>query len=265
MFSYQHRYHAGNFADVHKHIILVALINCLKKKDTAFAVMDAHAGEGIYDLQDKEAQKNKEHHFGVFRLTNTTGDPLADDYLRLIQSYNEGALRYYPGSSGLIAALLRPQDRGILVEGHPQAAKALRTNLAKNKQLHIHERDSGEALLALLPFKEKRGLIFLDPSYEVKSEYTEIVDTLAKAYAKFQHGVYALWYPILPEKRHLFLHERLKSCVFKDWICHEWLPYGKPPVGQLEGSGMIIINPPYQLKEQIEKTFKTATASFHPQ
>lgn len=262
MFSYQHRYHAGNFADVHKHIILVAIINYLKHKDKPFAVMDVHAGEGIYDLKCTEAQKIQEFRFGITPLFNHP-QLFCQDYLDIIKNHNEkNELRFYPGSSAFIAATLRSQDRGILIERHPQAIQALRANLGQNQRLNIHARDSNEAMVALVPFKEKRGLVFLDPTYEVKSEYTDIVDTIAKAYAKFPQGIFALWYPILAEQRHKFLIDRVQSHTFKNWFHHEWFPYEKPPLGQLQGSGIVILNPPYLLEQQLQDFFTIATASF---
>lgn len=256
-FSYLHRYHAGCFADVHKHLILLAILQSLHKKATPFCVLDTHAGEGLYDLNSEESQKTAERVIGIDKLWLLQPAPeLVQTYLELIKSYNQPQeCRYYPGSPGLIKRLLRNTDRALLVEKHPQAIAALRAFFAHNKQpIHLHERDSLEAMRALVPFPEKRGLVFIDPSYEVKTEYETIVTALHLAYQRFSHGIFALWYPVLPEGYHetLILHLK-RTLITKTWYC-EWQPVPKQPSG-VQASGMIVINPPWQLDTQLMSTF----------
>lgn len=256
MYSYQHRYHAGNFADLHKHLILVALLTALRQKDTAFWVLDAFAGEGIYDLNSQESQKNKEYLSGVSQITKLAAViPELQELLNLAISYQVATNSYiYPGSPAIIKAKLRLQDRAILIENHPQAFAKLRNYFAKNKQIHLHKRDAMEAILALVPFANNRGLIFLDPSYEVKTEYQTIGTIIQQAYKKFQQGVYMVWYPLLREtKQHLALLKMLPQVTTNIWQ-HEWLP--KHNTVGMVGSGVVILNPPWQFRQTIELSLK---------
>jgi len=257
MFSYLHRYHAGNFADVHKHLILITLMLSLQKKATPFAVLDTHAGEGIYNLKSAESQKNTEFKRGLNPLLHVENPPpLLERYLKIIQSYNTADEKsFYPGSPAIIKQLLRSEDRGILIEGHPRVITTLREHFARDKQLHIHERDSLEGLIGLVPFTEKRGLIFIDPSFEVKTEYKEIVKKLTTAYERFPQGIYALWYPLLPAAMHQDMLNRIQRSNFsKVWYC-EWIPYPQQEPKGLYGSGMVIINAPWQSDIEIKTLF----------
>lgn len=258
MFSYLHRYHAGSFADVHKHLILVTLASHLQKKDTPFAILDTHAGEGLYNLKSAESQKNAEYKRGLSPLLKIENPPpLLKDYLEIIHHFNtEEGKQIYPGSGAIIKQFLRNEDRGILVEGHPRVITTLREHFGKDRQLHIHERDSMEALKALVPFKEKRGLIFIDPSYEVKTEYKDLVKNLAQAYERFPQGIYAIWYPLLPAAQHQDMLNRIQRTNFtKVWYC-EWTPYPEQEPQGLYGSGMVIINTPWQLDTDVKTLFK---------
>lgn len=249
MFSYVHRYHAGCFADVHKHIILIALLKHLQKKSTPFAVLDAYAGEGQYDLHSEESLKNAEHQQGIEKLYGLTSSlPLVQDLLDKVQH------RIYPGSPALIAHYLREQDRGICVEGHPTAFMHLKQQFGRSA-LQLHNRDALEAIGALIPFKEKRGLIFIDPSYEVKKEYIDIANTVISSFARFSQGIYAIWYPLLEADYHTELLKKLaKANLPKMWHC-EWIPDVNKKEGMF-GSGMVIINTPWQLDTDITETFK---------
>lgn len=251
MFSYQHRYHAGSFADVHKHIALVAILNHLQKKDAPFAILDTHAGEGLYDLKSREAQRNQEYKEGIQRLLKSE-KPLptvVKQYVDIVRSYG----KYYPGSPAISAKFLRGQDDLILVEGHPGAFEHLKKHLGNNPHIHMHHRDSWEALKALVPFKEKRGLIFIDPSYEVKTEYRDIVKAVKIAYERFPQGIYLIWYPILAVGLHHKMVKQL-SVVCEDTWHHEWVPDPDRAQGLL-GSGIFILNPPWQIDKTLNKAF----------
>ncbi|MGE3317746.1 MAG: 23S rRNA (adenine(2030)-N(6))-methyltransferase RlmJ [Candidatus Berkiella sp.] len=259
-FSYQHRYHAGCFADVHKHLTLLAILQHLKQKPTPFCVLDTHAGEGLYDLNSAESQKTLERSHGIDRLwQNVDVTPLVSQFFEQVKAYNVGKeRRYYPGSAAIIVNLLREQDRSLFVEKHPQAIAALRAFAAshKNQKISIHERDANEAIKALVPFAEKRGLVFIDPSFEVKTEYETIIQAMHNAYQRFSQGIYALWYPILPEGYHETLLRHLKKTLIpKMWHC-EWSPFPKQTTGMI-GSGMVVINPPWQLDTLLTHTFTT--------
>lgn len=267
MFSYQHRYHAGNFADVHKHLILIALLNHLHKKPTPFGVLDSYAGEGIYDLQCAESQKLGEYEDGILNLLKSPHlPPLAQQLRTLIQTLNKDQeTRYYPGSPKIIAHYLRAQDSAHFVEGHSQAFAHLQKNLKKGS-FHLHKRDALESLISLVPLKEKRGLIFLDPSYEVKTEYKDVGLQLAKSFHRFGQGIYALWYPLIVANYHQQLLKTLQRLALpKIWHC-QWLPNGvkSHPIG-IYGSGMIIINTPWQVDSIVTQTFTTLNSSLFKQ
>lgn len=254
MFSYNHRFHAGNFADVHKHMALIAILKHLNQKPTPYCVLDTHAGEGIYSLQSQSASRLKEYKNGVLAFCERPPEtPLAQEYVNCIQAFNAGStITQYPGSPAIIQHYLREQDQAIFVEHHPQAVSVLKQHFKKQPQLHIHDRDANQAIGALLPFEAKRGLVFIDPSYEVKSEYTTIVDALMKGYQKFSHGIYVIWYPLLAQTHHVKLKQALKAAKLEKCLFHEWRPF--PDAPGMQGSGLAIINPPWQLEQALEST-----------
>ncbi|MBS0287563.1 MAG: 23S rRNA (adenine(2030)-N(6))-methyltransferase RlmJ [Proteobacteria bacterium] len=257
MFSYQHRYHAGAFADVHKHLVLVALIKALQKKPTPFAVLDLLAGEGLYDIQSKESQKTGEFKQGFSKILAVEHAPtLIQNYIDIIAAYNPTDNKHiYPGSPGFAVKCLRDNDQLLCVEAHPQAITQLKKHFRRHPQVHIHERDAYEALKALIPFKEKRGLILIDPSYEVKTEYKDIAKALKSAFDRFAQGTYAVWYPILPENHHQQLLQGIqRSELTKVWYC-EWTPLKKAPEKGLQASGMVIVNMPFQVDRELKDTF----------
>lgn len=262
MFSYEHKYHAGCFADIHKHLTLVAIVDYLLKKPTPFCVLDTHAGDGLYDLDSDESQKTAERSNGIDKLWSLNTPPLVSQFLDIMKSYNQpGESRFYPGSPAIILSMLRENDKALFVEKHPQAIAALRAFTAhKNQKIHVHERDSLEAMKALIPFSEKRGLVFIDPSYEIKNDYELIPDTMHRAYEKFSHGIFVLWYPLLSENYHATLLRHVKnSAIAKVWQC-EWSPFPNQKTGML-GSGMVVINPPWQLDTLLTETFDSLNQS----
>lgn len=256
MYSYLHRYHAGCFADVHKHLILLAQLNYLKKKEAPFCAMDAYAGEGVYDLWSEESQKNSEHQQGIELLFSANQRPeLIEQFIRLVKDFNpQNQNQYYPGSPAIIAKELRAQDKAIVIEHHPQAIRILRQQLGKNPQVHVHDRDALEAIKALVPFKEKRGLIFLDPSYEVKKEYEEVAKAALSASLQFPNGIYTIWYPLLEAANHRSMLNLIQQEKTLDaWYC-EWIPDKNKTEGMF-GSGVVILNPSWQLDTVIQDTF----------
>lgn len=268
MLSYQHRYHAGSFVDVHKHLTLIAILNTLLQKPSPFCVLDTHAGEGLYPLKSYEAQKIKEYELGVLPILQykekgaSIPSPLLKQYLQIIETQNNSKkLQSYPGSPLISAMQLREQDRLILVELHPKAFHSLKTTFSaqtafKNIPIHLHQRDSYEALNALLPFKEKRGLIFIDPSFEVKKEYHHLFETVTKCCERFANGIYAIWYPLLREQYHIPFLKKFKKEGFNNLLVFEWEPYQKmADAPGLLGSGMLIINAPWQIDQTLKSTF----------
>lgn len=255
MLSYQHLYHAGNFADVHKHVALVGLLRALQSKPAPLCYVDAHAGAGWYDLDRAEARKTAEADNGVYRLWESDDSPSPiSDYRALLQHFNPGpALRFYPGSPALAAALLRDGDRAVLLERHPQEQALLRAwlknDVKTDRRVAVHARDSYEGLPALVPPAVKRGLVLLDPSYEVKAEYDDIVDLLQKAHRRWSNAVYLLWYPLLPEGRHRHLLKRLLTGGLRKVLNAELCFPGRER--GMYGSGLAIVNPPWQFEKPL--------------
>jgi 23S rRNA (adenine2030-N6)-methyltransferase len=258
MYSYQHRYHAGNFADLHKHLVLVGLLQALAKKETPFAVLDAYAGEGLYNLTCSEAKKNKEHALGIDQVAALTNAPPLISALRAIQARYQSDYSYpiYAGSPALIQAHLRAQDRAVFIENHPGAYERLAHHFHDSAGLQIQKRDAFEALKALTPFPEKRGLILMDPSYERKEEYHTVAAAVLQSYHKFKTGIYAIWYPLLAEARHEALLQAVKDSDVSSAFYCEWIPNKDLPSQGLYGSGMILINPPWQLDSQLTECFE---------
>ena len=258
MLSYQHAYHAGNHADALKHIVLLDLLAGMQQKQTPLFVLDGFAGRGIYELNSGEALKNREFDTGIARLQglNDAATPAGvRRWLQLIEALNgDGDPRLYPGSPALIRACLRTQDRLAACEMHPEEFDRLRQNLAGNqqrKQIALHKRDAYEALGALLPPKEGRGLVFLDPAYEVKNEYRRIASAVARAHERFRAGVYAIWYPLLPADRHLELFDEMKRSGLRKVLRVELQGNGCFGDMQMQGSGVLIVNPPWQSLDPI--------------
>lgn len=278
MLSYQHAYHAGSRADVHKHIALVLLLRRLQRKDASLCYVDSQAGRGVYDLESEAARKTREAEAGILRLAgydrvagaprhrdSAAGDVPAGvrDYLDLVAAFNApGSLRYYPGSLALARALLREHDRAALLELHPRELAALRKSVRGDGRVGVHARDCYEGLPALLPPAVRRGLVLLDPSYEVKSEFGDIANLLARALGRWAGGVYLLWYPLLPEARHELLLGRLAEMAPTRTLISEYR-FSAAPVGLL-GSGLVIVNTPWQLDRSLADAMRYVAAVLDP-
>jgi 23S rRNA (adenine2030-N6)-methyltransferase len=254
--NYSHAFHAGNFADVLKHIILMRLVEYLKKKDAAFRVIDTHAGIGSYDLTGEIAKRSPEWKDGIGRLLTAElpqkAAPLVAPYLDVIREMNpEGKVETYPGSPLLVRKLLRSQDRLSALELHPEYAKRLGALFEGDIQVRVNELDGWLALNAHVPPKEKRGIVLVDPPFEEKGEFDRLVDGLLKAHGKFAGGVYALWYPLKDTRAvHDFI-SALRDCGIPKMLRAELSirPASNPP--RLHGSGMIIVNPPFTLEGEL--------------
>jgi 23S rRNA (adenine2030-N6)-methyltransferase len=237
--NYRHAYHAGNFADCMKHALLVWLLHALRRKPAAFTVLDTHAGIGHYDLSSPEAQKTGEHRTGIARLLAARPAPLAD-YLTLVDE-----LGLYPGSPALIRALLRPADRLIACELHPEDHPTLRRAFARDPQVAIHRRDAWEAIGALLPPTPRRGLVLIDPPYEAEDEFDRLTAALKLAHTRFPTGILAAWYPIKHRAPVRAFHTAIRATDIRDIVTAELCL--RPPLdpARLNGSGLLVINPPY--------------------
>lgn len=265
--SYVHRYHAGHFSDIHKHLILLAVLQSLQKKETPFCVLDAFSGEGLYDLQSDESQKLKEYLKGIGTILRDLNPP------RLVQSLLEVVKtlppHHYPGSPFMIQHFLRDQDSAHLIEKHPAAFSVLEQHFGKSKRLHVHERDAYEAMNGLIPFKEKRGLVFIDPSYEVKMEYQLIAEAVNRLYQKFANGIFLIWYPLLHNMNyHLQLIDILKNGPAQKLYCFEWTPFkvasNNSAAKGIYGSGVLLINPPWGVDELVNSTFEHLKNTVYP-
>jgi len=243
MLSYRHGFHAGNWADVHKHAALMLLLVHLRAKAKPFCVIDAFAGDGVYDLTAPEALKTGEFESGIARIWQRKDSPAGiAEYLDTVRAFNVGGrLARYPGSPAIARAALRDGDRLVLAELHPTAYAALKRWAAADKRIAVHKRDGLELLGAVLPPAIRRGLVVIDPSYEVKSEYDAVPRALDRAIRKWKEGIYLLWYPILPEGRHRAL---LDAIAQLKPVVSEIAPDRKPARG-LQGAGVAVINPPF--------------------
>lgn len=250
--NYRHAYHAGNFADVVKHVVLVRLIEYLKQKDKAFRVVDTHAGIGLYDLSSREAQKTGEWKAGIGRLADANLGPaalLVEPYLEAVRA--AGAPKKYPGSPLIARHLLRKQDRLSAIELHSEDAARLKTLFDGDFQTRVMELDGWLALGAHLPPKEKRGLVLVDPPFEVEGEFDRLAGGLARAHKRWPGGIYALWYPIKDRAAVARFRRGLADSGIARIldVAFEIAPPGE--AASLHGSGMIVVNPPYTLEAEL--------------
>ncbi|HHY51568.1 MAG TPA: 23S rRNA (adenine(2030)-N(6))-methyltransferase RlmJ [Alphaproteobacteria bacterium] len=254
--NYRHAFHAGNFADVMKHLILTRIVDYLKRKQAAFRVIDTHAGIGRYDLTGEEARRSPEWREGIARLLEDGLDgaaaTLAEPYLAAVRAENSGGtLAVYPGSPCIVRRLLRPQDRLTAIELHPVDAETLRGAFAGDVQVRVIALDGWLALGAQVPPKEKRGLVLVDPPFEAAGEFERLVNGLVKAHRRWPGGIYALWYP-LKEPREVAGFVRALTATAIPKMLRAELTIGSPATPpRLHGSGMIVVNPPYVLAEEL--------------
>jgi 23S rRNA (adenine2030-N6)-methyltransferase len=250
--NYRHAYHAGNFADVMKHAALVCAIDCLKRKDKPFRVIDTHAGRGLYDLAGREAAKTSEADTGISRLEGLTGmPPVLVAYRAIVADFGAG---HYPGSPLIAARLLRPGDRLIAIEKHPEEFAALSAALRPYGNAKAEEADGYARLAALLPPPERRGIVLIDPPYEEEGEFACVARSLAGAYRRFATGIYLIWFPV---KRRsdgdALAGEMLALGVTK--LVSLKLGVGRAPGAppeRLAESGLLIVNPPFGFGEKMQ-------------
>lgn len=259
--NYRHAYHAGNFADVVKHVILSRIVEYLKRKDQAFRVIDTHAGIGFYDLRGTEAGKTSEWTGGISRVFDAVekGEipaaaiELLQPYLDVVRAVNNvKELRHYPGSPLLTRHLLRKQDRLSALELHPQDAKKLAKLFDGDYQARVIELDGWLSLGAHMPPKEKRGLVLVDPPFEIEGEFDRLVDGLVKAYKRFPSGTYALWYPVKDRKETERFSKRLRETEIPKIMRIELAIRAPSLEPRLDGTGMIVVNPPYTLESEMQ-------------
>ena len=245
MLGYRHGFHAGNHADVLKHAVLVLLLDALKRKETPFAYLETHAGAGRYDLRSEQAQKTGEFHGGIERLWDIDAPAALARYLEAVRALNpDGRLLFYPGSPRIARYLIRSQDRMMLMELHTTEYPILKQEFAGDRQVAVHHRDGYEGLRGLLPPKEKRGLVLIDPSYEVASEYRQVVEAVVAAARRWSGGSFAVWYPLLSRTAGEGFKAQFRDAGLRKLLAAE-ITVRQEGVGMF-GSGMLVLNPPWQ-------------------
>jgi len=255
MLSYLHGFHAGSHADVLKHVILLQILDHLTVKDKPLRYIETHAGAGGYSLRSSAALKTHEHKTGIGRLWKATGTPAPIARLiDLVRKYNDGgaSLLRYPGSPWLARECLRSSDSVYLFELHPAEHKLLEQGFGTDRRTTVLRQDGLAGCIGLLPPPERRGLVFIDPSYEVKDEHRQVVDALVKAHRRFATGVYAIWYPVL-ERRWVDRFERaIRATGITPLQLYELSVAPDAADRALTGSGMLVVNPPWMLREAMD-------------
>ncbi len=263
MLSYRHAFHAGNHADVLKHLILLQIAEYLGEKPAPFWIIDTHAGAGRYALESAHASKLAEYKDGIGRLWEAKGlPPAAKDYVDMVRQLNpDGQLRHYPGSPWLARQMLRDSDRLRLYEMHTTDAKLLLECFkGTGREVTITDGDGFIGLKAILPPPPRRALVLIDPSYETKGDYTAVIKALQEALKRFPTGTYALWYPMLSKLESRQLPDKLKRLGCSNWL-HATLEVKAPAKDGfgMNGSGMFVINPPWTLEKKLHETLPKLT------
>ncbi|EOX3335701.1 23S rRNA (adenine(2030)-N(6))-methyltransferase RlmJ [Vibrio cholerae] len=254
MLSYRHSFHAGNHADVLKHIVQSLILNSLQQKEKPFVYHDTHSGVGRYDLTHEWSEKTGEYKQGIARVWQQDNIPAElDSYLDTIRQLNQGeTLRYYPGSPRVARAHLREQDRMVLTELHPSDYPLLEQEFHRDRQVSIYKEDGFARLKASLPPQERRGLVLIDPPYELAKEYPDVVRAIAQSYKRWATGIYAIWYPVVNRCDIDDMLEGLQGLEIRKILQIE---LGVAPDTNERGmtaSGMIVINPPWTLESQMQ-------------
>ena len=266
MLSYRHQFHAGNFADVFKHALLCALLLHLGRKPKPFCYLDTHAGIGRYDLSHPWARKRGEYRDGIARVWERDDAPHAlVPYLEAVRAENpDGRLRRYPGSPCIARRCLRAGDRMVLCELNERDCERLRKIFAQDRPVAVHHRDGYQALKALLPPAERRGLVLVDSAFDRAGEFARLVHALVSAHGRWPTGVLALWYPLM-EPAAVLAFERKAAASGVRRILK--LELSIRPAGwsaSLRGCGMLVVNPPYRLDAQMEPVLEWLCRALAP-
>lgn len=267
--NYRHAYHAGNFGDVLKHLVLTTALEALGRKESPYFFLDTHSGRGRYDLHSPEARKSTESASGIVRLAAAQGlPPAAARFVELVRGFdpaNAERVAVYPGSPRIAALLMRPQDHGALCELNPAEADLLKREFHGDRRFGVHCRDGYEALAALLPPQEKRGLVLVDPPYEEQqAELIKVADALAAAQSHWPQGVYLAWYPIKLATTNRRFHERVRSAGASKALIAELCVHADDTRLSLNGCGMLLLNPPWQLDQALAKALPAVHRALQP-
>lgn len=257
MLSYRHIYHAGNHADILKHLTVSQIGLHLAKKEAPYFYLDTHAGIGLYKLSSEQAMKNREFDSGITKLLNTPSAELPtaiNDFLDIVRSYNEEEnLQVYPGSPKVIEYYTRLKDKMHLCELHPNDHPVLQSHFPNKRRANVVNSDGFEAVKAMLPPPQKRGLVLMDPPYEVKKDYQKVVEALQDGYRRFSGGTYAIWYPVLTREQADSLLNAVKNTNIRKVLLLELLVKAPDSDRGMKGSGMIVVNPPWTLASEAKE------------
>ena len=251
--NYRHAFHAGNHADVLKHLVLTRLIALLSRKDAPFAYLDSHAGIGLYDLKGDQASRTGEWLEGVARLWQAEDRPEAvDTYLDVLRAMNpDGELRYYPGSPEWARLLSREQDRLQLNEKHPDDGRLLKDNMRGDRRVVVHLGEGWHVPRALMPTREKRVLLLIDPPFEKTDELARCVESLNDAHARMRQAIVAIWYPIKDQRQLARFYQSLSRSGAPKLLRAELYVHSPDDDSRLSGSGLVISNPPWGLEDEL--------------
>ena len=260
MLSYRHAFHAGNFADVLKHSVLTLVLEYMTRKDKGFYYIDSHSGAGMYQLADEYAQKTGEYKDGIAKLIDNDDLPESlQPYIDLVKNLNEdaidenGEIALYPGSPGIARQFTRRQDSAHLFELHPADIEHLQEYSQRWNKSHVKQSDGYQGVLGLVPPPNRRGVVLIDPPYELKEDYIKAVRTIVNAYKKFATGTYILWYPVVKRElveqmQNAFTKSNVRNVVLVEFCQKtDTQEYG------MTGTGLFIVNPPWQLTKQLEE------------
>ncbi len=267
MLSYRHSFHAGNHADVLKHTVQSLIIAALKEKDKPFLYLDTHAGAGRYLLSGEHAEKTGEYLEGIARLWQRDDLPEAlTPYMDAVRHFNRaGQLRYYPGSPLIARQLLREQDRLHLSELHPSDFPLLRAEFQKDERARVVRENGYQQLKSQLPPATRRGLILIDPPYELKSDYQDVVKGIQEGHKRFATGTYALWYPVVLRQNIRRMIHALEETGIRRILQIELAVRPDSDQRGMTASGMIVINPPWRLEEQMRSLLPWLHQALVPQ
>ncbi len=257
MLSYRHAFHAGNFADVLKHSVLTLVLEYMVRKDKGFTYIDSHSGAGMYSLNDEYAQKTGEYKGGVAKILAAVNDDNFPEalmpYIELLHKLNKEneELDIYPGSPGIAKQFMRRQDSTHLFELHPTDIQHLTEYCARWNKSHVKQSDGYKGILGLIPPPSRRGVVLIDPPYELKEDYVKAVKTIVKAYKKFTSGTYILWYPVVTRERINAMEKDFSRSDVKNLLQVEFCLQADSEEYGMTGTGLFIVNPPWQLERQL--------------
>jgi 23S rRNA (adenine2030-N6)-methyltransferase len=255
--NYRHAFHAGNFGDVLKHVVLMMLVEHLKKKPAPFLYLDTHAGGGMYDLSEAEAQRSGEYKTGIGRLLEMPAAVLPPEvaaYVGLVRDCagpGHSAITAYPGSPVVVSKLRRPTDRIVLAETHAKESQSLRAVLGRGRLISILDTDGYAALKAQLPPRENRGLVLIDPPYESDQEFDRVLAALELAYERWPTGMYCIWYPLTERAAPLRFRRSLERSGIRRVLDATLSVLPEDAAVGMRGAGVVIVNPPWMLDERL--------------